>query len=348
MTSYNTLFDAINARKNNLNLIKLVAALLVIVSHAYAFAIGYAKTDWFSVLTDGKGDLGGLAVNIFFFYSGLLISRSLLNNGSGKRYVKRRLVRIYPSFILVTLAIVFLAAPFVTTLSLGDYFTNVETYQYFKNLIFLTEHNLPGVFVGNVYGTSVNGPIWTIRVELFCYLFCYAFYRFGLLNKKRIIPSVVLYMLIAGVMGFGAISGISGMSAIIMPITMFYLGMLYTQYGDKINLNLVWNIFAVVGFIISCILHQVIFASMVFLPYILCYLAFATKKIPIGLNRLGECSYEIYLWGGFVGQMVTYMCGGSMSVYWNMALTIPVALILGYITNQLIYQLTTKKVSLKS
>lgn len=348
MTSCNTLSNAIANRRNNLNLIKLMAALLVIVSHAYAFAIGYAKKDWFFVLTDGKGDLGGLAVSIFFFYSGLLISRSLLNNQDAKRYFKRRLVRIYPSFILVTLAIVFLAAPFVTTLAPKEYFTNSETYAYLKNLIFLTEHDLPGVFVGNVYGTSVNGSIWTIRVEMFCYLFCYLFSMFGLLNKKRIIPSVALYMLIAGIMGFGAISGISGMSSVIMPITMFYLGMVYTQHGDKINLNLVWTIFAGAGFIISCLFHQVIFASMVFLPYILCYLAFATKKVPTGLNRMGECSYEIYLWGAFVGQMMTYMYGGNMSVYLNMALTIPISLILGYITNQLVSELTTKKISPKS
>lgn len=342
MASYKVLAKAAENRNNNLNLVKLAAALLVIVSHAYAFAIGYQRTDWFSVLTDGKGDLGGLAVNIFFFYSGLLVSFSLLKNGDGKRYCKRRLLRIYPSFILVTLAIVFLAAPFVTTLGTGEYFADAATYRYLKNLIFLNEHNLPGVFVGNIYGTSVNGPIWTIRVEVFCYVLCYAVYRLGLLQKKRTIHFVILYMVITGVIGYGAYIGIDGMLAVIMPISMFCMGMLYARYADKIYLNPIWNILTIAGFLAGCFFHQVIFASLVFLPYILCNLAFAGKPSFRFLNRCGECSYEIYLWGGFVGQMIVYMFGGSMSVYWNMALTIPVSMILGYITNKLAEQLTEK------
>lgn len=343
MTSYKVLSEAVENRHNNLNLIKLIAALLVIVSHAYAFAAGYRQTDWLSRLTGGKGDFGGLAVNVFFFYSGLLVAMSILRNGDGKRYWKRRILRIYPSFIIVTLAIVFLAAPFVTTLDLREYFTSAETYRYLKNLIFLSEHELPGVFVGNVYGTSVNGPIWTIRVEVFCYALCYVFYKMKLLQKNHVMYSVILYMVLAGTLGYGAYLGIDGIAAVIMPVTMFFLGMIYAVYADRIYLSFLWSMAAAAGFIISCILGQVIFACMVFLPYVLCTLAFGTKPKFRMLNCLGESSYEIYLWGGFVGQMITYMFGGSMPVCLNMMLTIPVTVTAGYITNQLIHQLTAKE-----
>ena len=62
-------------------------------------------------------------------------------------------------------------------------------------------------------------------------------------------------------------------------------------------------------------------------------MAFGIKKRFGILNRLGEYSYEIYLWGGFTGQAVSYMFGGSMNEHLNMIITIPVTMILGYLTN---------------
>lgn len=332
----NNLLTNIENRDNNLNLIKLFAALLVIVSHAYGFATGYIRTDWLHVVTGGVGDLGSLAVYVFFFFSGLLVTVSILKNGNGKRYWKRRVVRIFPSFILVTIGIVFLVAPFITTLSAKEYFINPGTYAYLKNLVFLNEHDLPGVFVGNVYGRSVNGPIWTIRVEMCCYLMCFVFYKLRLLEKKKLPLSICAYMLIAGVLGFGAISGIEGIGAVIMPVTMFYIGMVYAVNADKIQQNGVLAIVAAALMALFCCFKQFYFASIVFLPYVLCQLAFATQKRFTVLGKLGACSYEIYLWGGFVGQLIVYVFGGTMSEYINMALTIPITIVLGYITNYVV------------
>ncbi len=330
------LLTNIENRENNLNLIKLLAALLVIVSHAYGFATGYIRTDWLHMVTGGIGDLGSLAVYIFFFFSGLLVTVSILKNSEGKRYWKRRVVRIFPSFVLVTVSIVFLVAPFITTLSLGEYFSDSDTYAYLKNLFFLSHHDLPGVFVGNVYGRSVNGPIWTIRVEMFCYLLCFAFHRLHLLEKRRIPLSICVYMLIVGVLGYGAILGIEGIAAVIMPVTMFYIGMIYAVNADKIQQNGMLGVVAAVLLCVFCVLGQFYFASIVFLPYVLCQLAFATKKRFGVLGKLGACSYEIYLWGGFAGQLIVYVCGGSMSEYVNMALTIPITILLGVITNYVV------------
>lgn len=328
--------DYINNRDNNLNLVKFIAALLVIVSHAYAFAIGYEKKDFYYNITGGNGDLGALAVYVFFFYSGLLVSRSLMGNGSLKRYIKRRTERIYPAFLAVMLSIVFLAGPIFTCLTLKEYFTAPDTYRYLRNLIFITEHNLPGVFGGNIYGTAVNGPIWTIRVEVFCYVICYLLYASGLLFKRNIGILVLVYIIAAGIMGAGIIAGIPGISAVIMPFTMFFIGMIYARYSERIKMNRVCNIISVICFILLSVFNQVIMASMVFLPYILCYAAFCTRVMLKRSIRLGECSYEIYLWGGFAGQAVTYMYGGIMNVYLNMVLTIIISVILGYVTHKMI------------
>lgn len=333
------LSEAVKTKENNLNAVKLIAALLVIVSHAYGFASGYEKTDWLNLLTGGTGDFGSLAVNVFFFYSGLLVSASLLRNGNLKRYVKRRAVRIYPSFVVVTLLIVFVAAPFVTTLAPFRYFTDINTYRYLENLLFISRHDLPGVFTENVYGTSVNGPIWTIRVEVFCYILGYVFYRLGFLTKKKIKYALAGYLILAGLMGYGAYNGIEGLSAVIMPVAMYVLGMVYMVYADRLNLDITIGYCAFAGLLVCFLLRGFLFGCVVFLPYILCCIAFATRqggRVREGLNKMGTWSYEIYLWGGFVGQMFVHMYGGSMNISLNMLLTISVSLILGWATNRLV------------
>lgn len=333
------LSEAVKTKENNLNAVKFTAALLVIVSHAYGFASGYEQTDLLSVMTGGAGDFGSFAVNVFFFFSGLLVSASLLRNGNGRRYFKRRALRIYPPFLAVTLLIVFAAAPFATTLGLREYFTDVNTYRYLENLLFISRHNLPGVFTENVYGAAVNGPIWTIRVEVFCYILGYVFYRLGFMTKEKIGCTVGGCLLLAGMMGYGAYNGIEGLSAVIMPVVMYVLGMVYMVYADRLKLDL--RIMYCVGtaLIVSFLLHQFVFGCIVFLPYILCCLAFASKhdgRVIRALNGMGASSYEIYLWGGFVGQMFAYMFGGSMNIYLNMLFTIPVSLALGRATNRFV------------
>ena len=333
------LSEAVKTKENNLNAVKLAAAVLVIVSHAYGFASGYEKTDWLNLFTGGAGDFGALAVNVFFFYSGLLVSASLFRNGGFRRYVKRRAERIYPPFLIVTLLIVFAAAPFVTTLTPALYFTDINTYRYLENLLFITRHDLPGVFTENVYGTSVNGPIWTIRVEVFCYIIGYICYRLRWMTKKKIKYVMISYLILAGMMGYGAYNGIEGLSAVIMPVAMYVLGMVYMVYADKLKLDLRIAYCASVGLLICFLLRGFIFGCILFLPYILCCAAFYSGRkgrIMAVFNKMGTWSYEIYLWGGFAGQMMVHMFGGSMSILLNMLLTIPVSIVLGWATNRIV------------
>lgn len=330
------LAEAVNNKNNNLNAVKFVASMLVIISHAYGFAAGYERHDWLYMISGGSGDLGGLAVSIFFFFSGLLVTYSFLNNTDPVRFVKRRVKRIYPAFAIVTLAIVFLAGPVITNLSVKEYFTDMTTYKYLKNIIFLNEHNLPGVFGGNVYGTSVNGPIWTIRVEVFCYLMCYIFVRLGLITRnKKPIAGIVSYMFIVAVMGYLNYIGIDGVGAVILPVTMFFIGMMYAMYAEKICISPMLFAGCLTGFVIMVILNQFSFANIVFLPVLLCGCAFINKTSKL-LDEYGKYSYEIYLWGGFVGQLVVFAFGGVMNEYLNMVVTIPIVIILGMLTNRII------------
>ena len=67
-----TLSDAIAVRRgNNLDALRLLAAMSVVMSHAWPLALGIGTTEPLQVLT-GRS-LGGWAVVLFFFPSGYLI-----------------------------------------------------------------------------------------------------------------------------------------------------------------------------------------------------------------------------------------------------------------------------------
>lgn len=60
--------------------------------------------------------------------------------------------------------------PVVTTLSTGDYFSSSDSWRYLMNAILRPVFALPGVFQDAPYVGSVNGSLWTLPVEFFCYL----------------------------------------------------------------------------------------------------------------------------------------------------------------------------------
>ena len=63
---------------NNLDIIRIICALLVIVGHTYRLN-NTGATDIIEKITKFTYT-GGLAVTIFFFISGMLVTHSLLKN----------------------------------------------------------------------------------------------------------------------------------------------------------------------------------------------------------------------------------------------------------------------------
>ena len=59
--------------------------------------------------------------------------------------------------------------PWVSSLSLPDYFAHPLLADYACNLVFNLRDLLPLHFSGNVLPTAVNGSLWTIALELACY-----------------------------------------------------------------------------------------------------------------------------------------------------------------------------------
>ncbi|MBW6499612.1 MAG: acyltransferase [Bacteroidales bacterium] len=152
------------AQQNSWDALRLMAALMVLVSHQHALLGGVQPT----VL--GWNTLGGLGVSVFFFLSGALIWQSWQRDPAPTRFLRRRALRIFPGLWVVLLSSTFLLGAWVTEQRLSVYLSDAETWRYLSGAFLVIRHHLPGVFETNPYPSAVNGSLWTLPVEFGCYL----------------------------------------------------------------------------------------------------------------------------------------------------------------------------------
>lgn len=156
---------------NNFNVIRLVAAWLVLFSHSYHL-VGQGGREPLMALTGGKMTLGTLAVGVFFVISGYLITASAYARPGLRPFLAARVRRIFPALALVVLLCALVLGPVMTTLAGAEYFAAPAVLTYVaRNLtLWRLQYELPGVFAANPYGAAVNGSLWTLPIEFALYL----------------------------------------------------------------------------------------------------------------------------------------------------------------------------------
>ncbi len=315
-------------KSNNLQLMRFIAAIMVIFAHSFAISGSPKGTDFIDRYSEGIISIGGISVTLFFLCSGYLIAKSIMRTNGFLTYMKARLIRLLPPLWFVVIISVLIGAT-ITTLSLKQYFMNSGTYKYLLNAVMIPTHNLPGVFEGNAYGPVVNGALWTLPVEFACYVACYIFYKARLLNEKRFwftIPVVIIVLVLEK-----HIPGMLG--AMVRPCVFFYIGMMYYVYREKIELNIKIVPILFVLLVAAFTVPQLIKPAMIILwPYVLFTIWFAIPQCSERLGKLGDISYGIYLWGFVVQQLFTYFWGGSMPQMLNFVLSTTVTILISIAT----------------
>jgi len=145
----------------NFDIMRLVAALLVVVSHTFPLA---GQTP-FRIM--GVEDLGALGVSIFFVISGYLVSASYERDP--KAYLLKRVLRIEPGLIASLVVTVGLLA-LITTAPAAEYWPAAAMYVVRNALLYPAVYALPGVFQDVPFPGVVNGVLWTLRLEFTFYL----------------------------------------------------------------------------------------------------------------------------------------------------------------------------------
>jgi len=178
--------------RNNFDFLRILFASFVIISHSYHLVNPLAK-DPFSKLI-GHTDLSTLGVFGFFVLSGYLIAQSQQNSATVSGFLKKRFRRIMPGLIVAVTLVVFVMGPLLTSWNTGAYLASVKVYAYFfKTIFFLpTDNLLPGVFEQNPL-PYINGSLWTLRYEVFCYVSICSFFLF---RKQQRVYAIIVFSLL--------------------------------------------------------------------------------------------------------------------------------------------------------
>jgi peptidoglycan/LPS O-acetylase OafA/YrhL len=303
---------------NNFDLLRFVAASMVLVCHSYALL---GKKEPFGVLGCNTS-FGDLAVSIFFVISGYLITSSFERDRMPANFITGRVLRIWPALIAAVCLAVFIIGPLNTSLSIRNYFSDPMTWSYFKNLRLMEiQFTLPGVFASNPFKDSVNGSIWTLPIEVFMYAVTLAFglsrlhrFRFGML-------ALVACLIVADTHIFSTNQGQTtsflwlGSSFSVSKWAIFYLvGAIFFLYRDRVQFSGTLAAICFILFVGSLTAPSFRLISLFTLPYMVLYLAFARIPYLMRFGRFGDFSYGLYVYAFPIQQTIAHLTQGQLSV----------------------------------
>lgn len=327
------LSNRMNFVSSNVNILRLVAACFVILSHSFPLSTG--QEDPLSAFSNGQVSFGGMAVAIFFFLSGFYVTKSLYRKNDVKEYMCKRCIRIFPQLWMVVFLSMFLLGPTISTYTLGEYFTHKTTYMYALNGILVPIHNLPGLFENNVYDATVNGPLWTMTVEFAAYIALAAIlvvskYVFKNEKLQKILHLIAFLTVFVAFVVLQTFVKNEFLITVVRPVVMFFVGVLYCDFAEKIKLNIPLA-FVFLGVIIaSCKMGILNYTMIVGLPYIVAVFTLGTRQIKAE-SKLLLISYEMYLFGWPIQQVIVQCFGGQMNPWLNCLITLPIDILLAYV-----------------
>lgn len=138
------------------------------------------------------GSAGNFGVDIFFVLSGFLMSITYKENRTGFSFLKNRVLRIYPAYILISLPLILW-----------------EAHKDLHNASYNLLHNI--TLLPTIYGnyTRYNIVCWTLTYEMYFYI-AMAVTMYFFKGSKRVIYSTVSIMLLIFIFSHGFYNGPSG------------------------------------------------------------------------------------------------------------------------------------------
>ncbi|HEY8615044.1 acyltransferase [Phenylobacterium sp.] len=203
----------VHPRGGGFDSIRLVAALMVFHGHMYALA-GRPQP-----LLPG-GTFGSVAVIVFFVVSGYWVTRSALER-TLVSYAAARALRIVPG-LAVCCAVTILGCALASSIPVNDYLRSPTTWGFMWNsfpFFHTAVPAIPGVFQDGPVADAVNGSLWTLRYEVFCYLVVAAAAVFGLAGVRAFIAAAAVFGLAVLSQAFGA--GLDAVNARYIVLTDF-------------------------------------------------------------------------------------------------------------------------------
>jgi peptidoglycan/LPS O-acetylase OafA/YrhL len=304
---------------NNFDALRLAMAGLVVWSHCFALGLPEGEQiEPISIITNGHYNAGNVGVMVFFAISGFLICESYLKSKDARHFFIKRIRRIYPGYMVATSIGAFVVVPVFSTVY------KMSTTEIAKTLglnLLLQGYAPPSAVFPRNHSQTLNGSLWSIPFEFWCYIGIAALGIVGLLTKRRLILSVIVLALTSRALldlldkkpGLGLLSDIFGWPyewLLILPC--FLIGTAFFLLRDQLPRNKFMLIAIVACFLAAC--HapvgpkwQKILAEATF-PFAMAYSVFyIAYSNTLKLGRVaanGDFSYGTYLYAFPIQQIL--------------------------------------------
>lgn len=319
---------------NYFNQMRIVMALLVIWSHSFAIYYGTEDFEPVSLLLNGTFNAGNVGVRVFFAISGFLITLSYLRTRTLGSFLHKRIMRIYPGFLMAVAICAFVVIPLFSThvnLSLASIARTIG-----GAFLLRSEWPASDVFTGPPHHfPAVNGALWSIPFEFWCYIATAALGLAGMLRHRLLILIAMVGILVGKIWldflglkpGGGIIGAIIGWPYLWFSIAPCFLaGMLAYLYRDVIPRSRALAVALPIALVVSAHvarpLCEVLFPVVA--AYLTFYIAFSRAESPEPAKDRGDFSYGTYLYGFPIQQMLLH-AGLPFVLYMPAAMGLSVA-----------------------
>ncbi len=159
---------------NNLDLVRLVAAVMVVWGHAPFFSPADAQQfDPVIWISGGREYAGSAAVQAFFLVSGLLVSGSMERHRSAIAFALSRLARIWPGFMACVAVLLYAIVPLASGIPLLGRGHLKDAGACLRGNAFFPVTGVcdttPGAFPHSPIVDVFGFPFWTLVTETHCY-----------------------------------------------------------------------------------------------------------------------------------------------------------------------------------
>ncbi len=300
--------------RNSFQLIRLVLAVAVLYRHSFDL-LGSGHADVVLDLIPPRTHLGRIALCFFMVVSGFLVAHSWTQSGGWRDFLWRRVLRVYPGFVVASVLSAFVAAPLGSSDAATD-LASIDVVGFVVGALQLDKLSIPPSFLSNPYAGPVNGSLWSIKIEFECYLGLTALALVGVFRRRALILGIFALMLVAHAVQPYVPSGLDRYAHHLQLSTFFMSGVVAYLYRERLGRTYGWLEVAALTTVATAIL-EVGFIEL--LPvtgtYLLLYLAYEPRLLRFQVGRRVDLSYGVYLYAWPVQQLLIQAFGAWLNPY---------------------------------
>ena len=293
------LAQVMEPERNSFNLVRLLAAASVIISHTFLIPNGIGSPEPLWLLTGLT--LGQHAVHVFFVVSGLTLARSIEVSPNIANYAVARFLRIVPALIGFGVLFAFFVGPFVSNAPWFDYFSSRETWLYPLTVWLEFQHTAPPPRVLELVPIpgAVNNPLWTIKYEIFAYIGLGLLAVSGLLRSRWFLVALLSLALALTIVlrPFEISPGWGALFQAVKFSSCFLFGAVSYKFGSAISTNALWLLVSLTA---ATVLGNTGFALLAFIVLDAHFALIVGSHDFAALSawtRSNDMSYGTYIYG---------------------------------------------------